>query len=117
MPTFPIFSEIWEILSDLDQKQTPNFSHFQEYRQSMQRTNNTNKHISTSEAMAEYSEVFEFLGWDKRILGTFCQARVLNGKYNNTLKEWVFNRSSLDVFIDFMLKKWEQSIRKHRVSN
>ena len=76
--------------------------------------NNTNKHISISEVLTDYSEVLEFLGWDRRTLGTFCQARLLKGKYNNTIKEWILKKSSLDELIEFVLRRWEQSIRKHR---
>lgn len=72
-----------------------------------------NEMLTAAEAIEEYREIAAFLKWDKRMIGVFCQGNLVVGRYDNTLKEWVVRRDSLECLIEYVKGTFQSALQKH----
>ena len=58
--------------------------------------------LTATEAIEEHWVIANYLQWDKRVIGVFCQSGLVIGKYDKTLKEWVVQRESFMGLIRYV---------------
>ena len=68
--------------------------------------------LTSTEATEQYEAIFSVLKWEKKSMGIFCQASLLIGRYDTTLKEWVVQRDSLESLIHYVNKNFKAAMEQ-----
>lgn len=79
----------------------------------MERKKRSHDLLTASEVVEEYREIVEFLKWDRRMIGVFCQGNLVVSRYDKTLKEWLVRRDSLEALIEYVKGTFQQALQKH----